>query len=61
MKDKCETCGAEYRHIQAPHKPPGVIMMSLCDCVYEYTTQGATTIVTSRAPTDDERAAKKKQ
>jgi hypothetical protein len=28
----CSACGAEYRNIQHPLKPPGVIIQRLCDC-----------------------------
>jgi hypothetical protein len=28
----CKVCGAEYRNIQHPLKPLGVIMQRLCDC-----------------------------
>jgi hypothetical protein len=35
----CSVCGAEYRNIQHPLKPPGVIMQRLCDCKLETTVQ----------------------
>jgi hypothetical protein len=40
----CAGCGAEYRHIQAPHKPAGVSMMIACDCVPVVTRVGSTSI-----------------
>jgi len=39
----CPQCQAEYRHIQAPHKPLGVSMMVLCDCVPVVTREGNVT------------------
>lgn len=43
----CPDCGAEYVHHQAPHKPPGVIMMTTCNCEYEiqHPSPGVTVIV----------------
>lgn len=35
----CAQCGAEYRNIQHPMRPPGVIIQRLCDCVPVVTTQ----------------------
>jgi hypothetical protein len=28
----CTACGAEYENIQHPMKPPGVIIMRVCQC-----------------------------
>jgi hypothetical protein len=39
----CPQCHAEYRHIQAPHKPLGVSMMVICDCVPIVTREGNVT------------------
>lgn len=35
----CAQCGAEYRNIQHPLKPPGVIIQRLCECTPVMTTQ----------------------
>jgi hypothetical protein len=32
LPDHCELCGAKYRSIQHPLKPPGVTMIRVCDC-----------------------------
>src|SRR5271154_1840659 len=42
----CPQCKAEYRNIQAPHKPAGVIMMTVCDCELISTPAGNVTGVT---------------
>lgn len=46
----CPQCGAEYRNIQHPLKPPGVIMTRECDCKPVFTTVGANSIVTMVPP-----------
>lgn len=52
----CSQCGAEYRNIQHPLKPPGVIMQRVCDCTPVTTTQqvgdNATVSVTTLVPPD---------
>jgi hypothetical protein len=35
----CSACGAEYRNIQHPMKPLGVIMSRECDCKLVTTVQ----------------------
>lgn len=50
----CAQCGAEYRHIQHPMKPLGVIMYSECDCKPVMTTQqvgpNASVTITTMVP-----------
>lgn len=51
----CSACGAEYRHIQHPMKPLGVIMQSLCDCTPVTTVESvgtSTTVITTLVPPD---------
>ena len=40
LPDRCDQCGAQYRNIQHPLKPPGVIMTRECNCkpVFSYVT-----------------------
>lgn len=47
----CVGCGAEYRNIQHPLKPPGVIMARVCDCKLVAQTVGPTTVMTLVPPT----------
>jgi predicted transcriptional regulator len=57
----CPLCGAEYRNIQHPLKPPGVIIQRLCDCTPVTTTVqvGAnaicTTVMVPPGKSDDRR------
>jgi len=55
----CSVCGEEYVNVGHPLKP-GVIMMLDCACVRETQSHSginvASTIITTRAPTPDERA-----
>jgi hypothetical protein len=46
MPTHCAACGAEYRNIQHPLKPPGVIMTRECDCkpVFTQVAPGFTTV-----------------
>ena len=46
----CPQCHAEFRHIQAPHKPLGVSMMVICDCVPVVTQEGGMTITRLVSP-----------
>ncbi len=46
----CPQCKAEYRHIQAPHKPLGVSMMVVCDCVPVVTRAGDMTVTMLVSP-----------
>lgn len=55
MESHCAQCGAEYRNIQHPLKPPGVIMRRECDCKPVYTTvpsgpNAFTTVITMVPP-----------
>lgn len=52
----CSVCGEEYVNIGHPLKP-GVIMMRDCACVRESQTYSGSTIITTRVPTSEERAA----
>ncbi len=36
--DTCSACGEKYTYIQAPHKPPGVIMSAICKCPWPSAT-----------------------
>jgi hypothetical protein len=40
----CAQCGAEYRSVQAPHKPEGVSMQLLCDCTPIVISEGGVTV-----------------
>ena len=46
----CPQCGAEYRHIQAPHKPLGVSMMMVCDCTPIITNENGVTVTRLVSP-----------
>ncbi len=50
----CPQCGAEYQNIQHPMRPPGVIMMRVCECRPVTTTTqvgpNATVSVTTLIP-----------
>ena len=46
----CPQCGAEYRHIQAPHKPLGVSMMMVCDCTPIITNENGITVTRLVSP-----------
>jgi hypothetical protein len=54
MPTHCTSCGAEYRNIQHPMKPPGVIMQRVCDCTPVTLTQtvgeNATNSITMLVP-----------
>jgi hypothetical protein len=46
----CPDCGGFLRYVQHPMKPPGVPMMTLCDCEWTSTTKGGVTVVTKVPP-----------
>lgn len=50
--DKCELCNAEYKHIQHPMKPLGVIMYSTCFCELIFETKDGVTITKKIPPQD---------